>query len=166
MNWIFYKTCLWFLKFSIVLWGPMSMRIQGDLLSAIKLHIVLQRSICWKLSVGTLCLTFELVVKTFPICGLKKSFFCVFSAKSNIKPISIHLKDMYGHMTYGLSEIFSGNAILKTLILTMKNHMYLHLALLICLLNITACLYEILPFYFLHIKLIYLRFRTSILKPR
>ena len=97
------------------------MRIQGDLLSAIKLHIVLQRSICWKLSVGTLCLTFELVVKTFPICGLKKSFFGVFSAKSNIKPISIHLKDLYGHMTYGLSEIFVGNAILRTLFLTIRN---------------------------------------------
>ena len=89
---------------------------------------------------------FRIGRENFPNLWFKEKFFCVFSAKSNIKPISIHLKDLYGHMTYGLSEIFVGNAILRTLILIIRNCIYLHLALLLCLLNITACSYEILPF--------------------
>ena len=84
---------------------------------------------------------FRIGRENFPNLWFKENFFCVFSAKSNIKPISIHLKDLYGHMTYGLSKIFVGNAIWRTLILTIRNRM----ALLLCLLNTTLCLYEILP---------------------
>ena len=84
---------------------------------------------------------FRIGRENFPNLWFKENFFCVFSAKSNIKPISIHLKDLYGHMTYGLSKIFVGNAIWRTLILTIRNRM----ALFLCLLNTTLCLYEILP---------------------
>ena len=78
---------------------------------------------------------FRIGRENFPNLWFKEKFFCVFSAKSNIKPISIHLKDLYGHMTYGLSEIFVGNAILRTLILTVRKRI-----------NITNCSYEILLF--------------------
>ena len=64
---------------------------------------------------------FRIGRENFPNLWFKEKFFCVFSAKSNIKPISIHLKDLYGHMTYGLSKIFVGNAIWRTLILTIRN---------------------------------------------
>ena len=58
---------------------------------------------------------FRIGRENFPNLWFKENFFCVFSAKSNIKPISIHLRDLYGHMTYGLSKIFVGDAILRTL---------------------------------------------------
>ena len=64
---------------------------------------------------------FRIGRENFPNLWFKENFFCVFSAKSNIKPISIHLKDLYGHMTYGLSKILVGNAIWRTLILTKRN---------------------------------------------
>ena len=61
---------------------------------------------------------FRIGRENFPNLWFKEKFFCVFSAKSNIKPISIHLKDLYGPMIYGLSEIFVSNGILRTLIYT------------------------------------------------
>ena len=92
---------------------------------------------------------FRIGRENFPNLWFKENFFCVFSAKSNIKPISIHLKDLYGHMTYGLSKIFVGDAILRTLTSNYKKQ-YISAFTKVsyttnCLLNTAACLYKILP---------------------